>query len=269
MPTKFQVGTEQGAVVMFNRKAKNPNEKIAATYKGHHGPVYAVERNPFYPKYFLTIGDWTMRVWSEDVKESSIIWSEYDRSHLLSGCWSTSRPGVLFTGKNDGSVGIWDLLFKTNQAALTIQVANAAIQSLKPDPSGSMLGCGSADGNVTLVSLNETLSTLQQNEKGRVSGIFERETSRERVLASRMREVMLAAKAQERAKSARPKTAGSDKGEAAAGDDEPDPIKEAEDMFWEAIKADKAKREKTKQKKEAEREKALAAKEAAKADNEC
>jgi len=58
MPTKFQVGTEQGAVVLFNRKAKNPAEKIAATYQGHHGPVYAVERNPFFPKVFHV--DWRL-----------------------------------------------------------------------------------------------------------------------------------------------------------------------------------------------------------------
>jgi WD40 repeat protein len=32
MPTKFQVGTEQGEVILFNRKGKTPSEKIAASY---------------------------------------------------------------------------------------------------------------------------------------------------------------------------------------------------------------------------------------------
>ena len=35
----------------------------------HAGPVYTVKRNPFFPKYFLTVGDWTARVWCEDVRE--------------------------------------------------------------------------------------------------------------------------------------------------------------------------------------------------------
>jgi len=259
MPTKFQVGTEQGAVVLFNRKAKNPAEKIAATYQGHHGPVYAVERNPFFPKYFMSIGDWTMRIWCEDVKESAVIWSEYHKSYLLTGTWSQARPGVCFTGKHDGSVGIWDLLFKTNQPALTLQVADAPIGCIRPDASGQFLACGSNDGNVTLLSLNETLSHIQPNEKPRVSAVFERETSREKVLASRMREVHLAAKAAERSKSARPASGKSDKaaeGEAAEEDEEVDPIKEAEDMFWEAIANDKAQREKKKAKKEADKAKA-------------
>ena len=30
--------------------------------------VMAVDRNPFYPKNFLTIGDTTCRIWCEDLK---------------------------------------------------------------------------------------------------------------------------------------------------------------------------------------------------------
>jgi len=256
------VGTEQGAVVLFNRKAKNPNEKIAATYAGHHGPVYSVERNPFFPKYFQSIGDWTMRIWCEDVRESSVIWSEYHQSYLTCGGWSPSRPGVCFTGKYDGSVGIWDLLFKTNQPALTVQVADAAIQSIKASNDGEVLACGAADGSITLLGLNETLSKMQPNEKPRVSAVFERETNREKVLASRMREVHLAAKAEEM-KAAQAAAKAAKKAEGGGGEDgeaeeQEDPIEEATKAFWDAIEQDKAKREKLKAKKQAEKEKAAA-----------
>eukprot|EP00058_Branchiostoma_floridae_P010277 XP_002595765.1 hypothetical protein BRAFLDRAFT_275418 [Branchiostoma floridae] len=76
MPTKFMVGTEQGSVVNCNRKAKTPADKIVALYTGHHGPIYALQRNPFFPKNFLTVGDWTARIWSEDIRESSIMWTK-------------------------------------------------------------------------------------------------------------------------------------------------------------------------------------------------
>ena len=56
------VGTEQGCVMSCNRKAKTPAEKIVALYQGHHGPIYSLQRNPFFPKNFLSIGDWTARV---------------------------------------------------------------------------------------------------------------------------------------------------------------------------------------------------------------
>ena len=91
------VGTEQGVILLCNRKAKNPQDRITAGFTGHHGPIYALQvrnftkcyshkliiiivvlfscnmlcytcmfyslqRNPFYPKYFMSVGDWTSRV---------------------------------------------------------------------------------------------------------------------------------------------------------------------------------------------------------------
>jgi len=31
-------------------------------YNAHLGPVYVVQRNPFFTKNFLSVGDWTARV---------------------------------------------------------------------------------------------------------------------------------------------------------------------------------------------------------------
>lgn len=75
-PSKFMVGTEQGLVVSCNRNAKTPGEKIVRTYSGHLGSIYALQRNPFFPKNFLTVADWSARIWSEDVRESPIMWTE-------------------------------------------------------------------------------------------------------------------------------------------------------------------------------------------------
>ena len=91
MPTKFMVGTEQGTIITCNRKAKTAADKIAALYQSYRfvniffvtisgylndcfsGPVTKITRNPFNPKYFLTVGEWMARVWSEDIKDSAII----------------------------------------------------------------------------------------------------------------------------------------------------------------------------------------------------
>ena len=42
-PTKFMVGTEQGMILLCNRKAKNPQDRIAAGFSGHYGPIYALQ----------------------------------------------------------------------------------------------------------------------------------------------------------------------------------------------------------------------------------
>jgi len=202
MPTKFMVGTEQGTVIAGNRKAKNPSERIVAVYPAHIGPVYAVERNPFFTKFFLTIGDWSARVWSEDIRESSIMWTPPCRSYLTDGCWSPTRPSVFFTGRSDGCLDVWDLLFHRNTPTLSVQVCDSPITAVRVQEQGGLVACTAEDGSLTLLELGQTLSKMAPSEKPSMSAAFDRDTAREKILISRLREVALSQK-QERAKSAK------------------------------------------------------------------
>ncbi|XP_055448089.1 dynein axonemal intermediate chain 2 isoform X2 [Psammomys obesus] len=191
LPTKFMVGTEQGIVISCNRKAKTPAEKILCTFSGHHGPIYALQRNPFYPKNFLTVGDWTARIWSEDSRESSIMWTRYHMAYLSDGAWSPVRPAVFFTTKMDGTLDIWDLVFKQCDPALSLKVCDEALFCLRVQDTGCLIACGSQLGTTTLLEVSGSLSTLQRNEKNIASSIFERETRREKLLEARHREMRL------------------------------------------------------------------------------
>lgn len=42
-PTKFMVGTEQGAILLCNRKGKTQADKITTAFIGHHGPIYSLQ----------------------------------------------------------------------------------------------------------------------------------------------------------------------------------------------------------------------------------
>ncbi|XP_008584550.1 PREDICTED: dynein intermediate chain 2, axonemal [Galeopterus variegatus] len=191
LPTKFMVGTEQGIVISCNRKAKTPAEKIVCTFSGHHGPIYALQRNPFYPKNFLTVGDWTARIWSEDSRESSIMWTKYHMAYLTDGAWSPVRPSVFFTTKMDGTLDIWDFVFKQCDPALSLKVCDEALFCLRVQDNGCLIACGSQLGTTTLLEVSHGLSTLQRNEKNIASSIFERETRREKILEARHREMRL------------------------------------------------------------------------------
>lgn len=72
------VGTEQGVIISCNRKAKTPLEKIVATFNGHIGPVYSLQRNPHFPKNFMSVGDWCARV-------TTLVWCiiDYKYSYLI------------------------------------------------------------------------------------------------------------------------------------------------------------------------------------------
>ncbi|XP_067928914.1 dynein intermediate chain 3, ciliary-like [Watersipora subatra] len=245
MPTKFMVGTEQGSVFTCNRKAKTPAEKIVSVYPGHHGPVYALQRNPFFPKNFLSVGDWTARIWSEDIRENSIMWTKYHMAYLTDGCWSPTRPAVFYTTRMDGTLDIWDFLFKQNDPTLSIQVCDEPLMSLRAQDQGRLLACGSQEGTATLLELSDGLISLQRNEKQLVTAMFERETRREKILEARHREMKL----KERTKS---KGAGEKEDEEKDEvEDEEDLVKKAEEEFFETIEH----AVKLREKKEAEKRK--------------
>ena len=191
--TRFLVGSEQGAVLLADRKAKKDAESsksIKATFgsqagqQGHHGPIYAIQRNPFNVKYFMTVGDWTAKVWMEDLK-SPLVTTRYDKSYLTSGCWSPSRPGVMFTTKQDGTLDVWDYYHKQNEPTFSTKVSDAGLASIKVQAAGKLVALGSLDGTVTVLQLSRGLYEQQKDEKSVVSQMFERELRREKNLELR------------------------------------------------------------------------------------
>ncbi|XP_077593619.1 dynein axonemal intermediate chain 2-like isoform X5 [Stigmatopora nigra] len=181
-PDTFLAGTEQGAVVYCDRAGKSAGEKIVCTYDGHHGPVYAIQRSPFFSQNFLTVGDWGARIWSQDVKETAVMWTRHQADYLTDGCWSPVRPSVFFTVKMDGVLDIWDILFKQNDPTLSVKVRDEALSSINVHQGGSRLACGSQEGIATLIEIKSGLSSPQHNEQELLGEMLERETKREKVL---------------------------------------------------------------------------------------
>ncbi|KAI8587487.1 Dynein intermediate chain 2, axonemal [Geranomyces variabilis] len=224
MPTKYMIGGENGSVFMCNKKAKNPSEKITHIYPGHHGPVMALQRNPFFLKNFLTVGDWKAQIWAEDIR-SPIMSTRYAPSYLTDACWSPTRPSVFFTSKLDGTVDIWDYLFKQNDPTLTVQVGTSPIHSIKAQEHGKHIATTARDGSTTILELSEGLTRLQNNEKTIFSQMLEREAKREKTLEASAREKRLKA-AQKRPNSGAIKPTGTNLDEL---------VKQADDDFFSFI----------------------------------
>ncbi|KAF6773195.1 hypothetical protein AHF37_06992 [Paragonimus kellicotti] len=191
IPTKFMAGTEQGTIISCNRKGKTPAEKIVAVYPGHLGPVYALQRNPFFPKNFLSVGDWTARIWSEDIRDSSIMWTAYHEHRLSDGAWSPVRPAVFFTTRLDGALDAWDIIFKQKDPTLSIQVCDEPLHCLRVQEQGRLIATGSHRGVCTILEVSEGFYTQPKNEKVKITAMFERETHREKILEARHREIKL------------------------------------------------------------------------------
>lgn len=182
-PAKYMIGTEQGTILSCNRKGKTQAEKIGAnTFNGHHGPVYSVARNPTFSKYFLSVGDWTARLWFEDFKFTSMFNSFYHKAYLTCGAWHPIRPGVFFTTRMDGYLDCWDLMLRQTTPSLSIHVSDYALHTVRSNPEGRIVATGGIDGNVTLLELSASLVHLAPDEKQVIGTLFENESMRDKNL---------------------------------------------------------------------------------------
>jgi len=186
--TKFMIGTEQGIVITGTRR-KNKPIFIDKMYFAHVGPVYCVDRNRFIDKYFLSVGDWTVKIWNEDVTSEPIIATKFNNTYLTDGCWLPSRPSVFLTTKLDGHLDIWNLVQSQKNPVYTLQVSSSSgLQCVRPHTAG-LVATGSMDGIASIIRLNDSLSGYRngewqnmRKERERLKMLFDRETARETIL---------------------------------------------------------------------------------------
>lgn len=189
-PSKYMVGTEQGSVLLCNRKGKTPQDKIQNCYNGHHGPVYSVMRNPHCSKYFMTVGDWTTRLWvAEDAQlRTPMFQTYYHKAYLTGGTWHPARPGVFLTTRMDGVLNVWDLLYRQSAPVLSVQVSDFSLNTVQTTNEGKHVAVGGVDGSTVLLELSQGLSQPQHEERQTIENMFLRESSRDRSLVQRAKE---------------------------------------------------------------------------------
>ncbi|XP_026490548.2 dynein intermediate chain 3, ciliary-like [Vanessa tameamea] len=191
IPTRFMVGTDNGLVIGGNRKGKTPMEKLPAKYEAHFGPVWSLERNPGFLKNFLTVGDWTTRVWSEDCRESAVLWSLPHRHKITAATWSPARLSLMLVLQWNGILATWDLLRRQHEPVLTMQVCEEPLLRVRMHEAGTLAACGSRKGNIYMIELSQNMAQSDKNDKSLLTAMFERESKRERILEARMREFRL------------------------------------------------------------------------------
>ena len=198
-PMKYLVGTEQGIVMQINLRNRKQNNGVAVFDTGpgkHHGPIYAIQRNPTHNKFFMTVGDWTARIWTEDLK-TPIMTTKYHSAYLTSGCWSPTRAGVFFVTRMDGVVDIWDYFYRQNEVAYSHKVGDTDLSCIAvSNQGGKYVAVGDTNGTVSLLEICDSLAAPQTNEKMAISNMFDREMKQEKNLEARERDLKRA-KAQE------------------------------------------------------------------------
>lgn len=70
----------------------------------------------------MTVGDWQAKIWTEDNKDTSIVWTKEYFAQLTCGVWSETRCAVFFVGRIDGMVDVWDIVQDLNKPVYGIKV---------------------------------------------------------------------------------------------------------------------------------------------------
>jgi dynein intermediate chain 2 len=155
-PMKYLVGCENGGMMQANRRKDKIEINMRYGFEDgkHHGPIYALQRNPFQLKYFLSVGDWTAKIWSEELRQP-IMMTRYHQSYLTSGCWSPQRCGLFYLTRMDGFLDVWDFFYRQNEVAYSVKVSDAVLTSIQVN--NQFASIGDSDGTVHMMQLCRAL----------------------------------------------------------------------------------------------------------------
>jgi dynein intermediate chain 2, axonemal len=131
----------------------------------HAGPIHSLVRNPSFVKNYLTVGDWIARIWSEDCKESSVIWTKNHSYMLTDGCWSQKLGSMFFISRMDGVMDAWDLLQQQNEPVLAVKVCDEPLNCIRNHEGGKLIGAGSATGVIYLLEVSDNMAVSAKNDK--------------------------------------------------------------------------------------------------------
>lgn len=146
----------------------NP-ELVKAYIQAHCAAVTTVQQSPFFPDLRLSVGDWSFAVWKEGVAEPIFqspmkgarlsTGKQEDMVRLVCGCWSPTRPAVIFIGREDGHLDVWDLLDRSHEPSETREIiVPRSLTCLGFHPSITSARSGGA--LATLLAIGDSEGTL-------------------------------------------------------------------------------------------------------------
>eukprot|EP00397_Hematodinium_sp_SG-2012_P012807 GEMP01012989.1.p1 GENE.GEMP01012989.1~~GEMP01012989.1.p1 ORF type:complete len:918 (+),score=226.78 GEMP01012989.1:33-2756(+) len=189
--TNFYASTEEGEVMFGDWAAKADDDRkpefckkiltISKTFR----PMYCLQRSPFFPDLILGVVDWGFYLWKEGEKEH-IFSSPAAQSYFTCASWSPTRPSVIFFGRLDGSIDVWDFSDQSHKPSVSHPAASVALSTLVfvPDAAAtdlqaaSQLAVGDEQGHLHVLFLPKNLVKAAREEMSLMQRFIDREVVR-------------------------------------------------------------------------------------------
>lgn len=168
------------------QEGSGPNKEIIQVSKSfgrvHNGMIVAIERNPFFPEIFASIGRNVFAIWREDYLTSPILWRYNDKmlTHLK---WSQTRPAVFYLTRNDGVFEAWDIIEKDNGPSFHEILGGGIMTHIaehRPTFPSKFLGLGDYNSSFRLLWLPDYFNHPIPQESQRLIAFVDREIKRKK-----------------------------------------------------------------------------------------
>ncbi|ETL34455.1 hypothetical protein L916_13307 [Phytophthora nicotianae] len=177
LTSKFYCGTEEGEFVYADWRPHAPVkggnkaddggrgdegvEYVQWLCRDHSRPILGLCASPFFPNIFLTASESHFHLWNvsqqhegagDNTSNGPIFVSPLTPSVITCVAFSPSRPGVIFLGKADGMLEVWDFLDQSHRSSLSIGVTACALTSIEfrpqlvTNPSGTSANATNSSG---------------------------------------------------------------------------------------------------------------------------
>ena len=157
----------------------------------HARPAVALQPSPFFNDLIVSVGDWNFQLWKLG-HQAPIFTSPPATERLTHGCWSPTRPGMLFMARDDGLVDVWDLTDSSYIPSVQLLAAPTRITAMEFLPPANLaakqqlLAVGDKVGNLHIFEVPRTLWRSATNEKSLMEAFVAREVSRVQYVSERM-----------------------------------------------------------------------------------
>jgi WD40 repeat protein len=96
----------------------------------HPRPATGFQQSPFFSDILLSIGDWSFNIWR--IGDSKPVFtSSLSHTYITGGCWSPSRPAVIFLSCSDGHILVWDFTDTSFKHSIELHATHAKITSME------------------------------------------------------------------------------------------------------------------------------------------
>lgn len=152
----------------------------------NYRPTLDFQRSPFFDDVLLTIHDYHFAIWKTSLsgyEEPIFRSSPTIGSTNTCGCFSPTRPGVIFIGKSNG-IDVWDFIDQSHKASMSLANISSPItfisfQECKQEDGSQVLAFGERnDGIIFIYRVPPNLKKQQGDEKKVIEEFWDREINK-------------------------------------------------------------------------------------------